>query len=603
MAVGDSTWSIQTGGGSTRATSAQLARAVVHLGMSPLLTPNTLLQVGNDTGSLLAALDYCPLSELAAFTGRNALIKYVMALNPTNAGALASATAQTGTGTGTCVFASAPHKLITVKCILGGVIGTATFAFSLDGGVTYGPTITSVAAAPWLYMVPGTFCTLSFAAATYVATKTLTVTTTGVVTPGSGWVGTVTQTSSPLDNYEPVVSIQAGGALATAVVGISMDNGNSTEIGSFLTPSSGIFAIPNTGIYVTMSGTFTKGDTYSTLATPPSPTTSDITNAMNAIMAVRTVAATLIHLSVMPSTAAGAFSAASTLETSIETAQSSFGFDWQGICDCPSPKGGTRMSSPITGRKLQRGGSWFWVDAYVDTDPKMELAAKAAQGDRQQGSFRAFIPAGSTSIAGLGDLVVSAGNTIRDAADTDSTITGARGADLIRTAVCVSGRDEFLNPGLDAAQINTFRTYNGPLAVYGTITSGTAGFKMLSTNSSYADGAAVRVLDVLVAGLRPLAQDELGQDYATNPDGTIASSAKKILDTKFDTAAKLLLGMLPGGDFAQPQASLVTAQILSTSQLGTAPKRLDIAYQLQPRGKVTNVNNIVAFAGTLTVTQ
>jgi len=603
MAIGDSTWSIQTGGGSVRATSSQLARAVVHLGMSPLLTPNTLLQVSSDTGSLLAALDYCPLSDLASFTGRGGLIKYVMALNPSTAGALAAATTQTGSGAGTVTYACAPHKLVTVKCVTGGAIGTAAFQFSLDGGTTYGATVTSVASAPWAYLVPGTFSTLTFAAATYVATKTLTVSTTGVVTPGSGWVGVVTQVSSPLDNYEPVVTIQVGGALATAVVGISMDNGNSTEIGSLLTPTSGIFAIPNTGIYVTMSGSFTKGDTYSTLATPPSPTTSDITNAMNAIMAVRTVQATLIHLSTMPSTAATAFSAASTLETSIELAFSSFGLDWQGICDCPSPKGGTRFTSPITSRKLQRGASWFWVDAYVDTDPKMELAAKAAQGDRQQGSFRAFLPAGSTSIAGLGDLVVSAGNTIRDAADTDSTITAARGADLNRTAVCVSGRDEFLNPGLDAAQINTFRTYNGPLAVYGSITSGVSGFKMLSTNASYADGAGVRVLDVLIAGMRPLAQDELGQDYATNPDGTIAASAKKILDTKFDTAAKLILGMAPGGDFSQPQASLVTAQVLSSSQLGTAPKRLDIAYQLQPRGKVTNVNNVVAFAGTLTVTQ
>jgi hypothetical protein len=602
MAIGDSTWQISAGGGSIRATSAQLARAVVHFGFSPLLPPNTLLQVGSDTNSLLAALDYSPLAELAAFTGRSGLVKYVVALNPSTMGGLAANTTLNGTGSGTVTFAAAPHRGITVLCVLGGPLGTAQFKFSLDGGNTYGPVFTS-SGSPWVQLVSGTFCQLSFAAATYVTNKTLNVSTTGVVTPGTGWAGVVTQTSSPLDNFEPVITILTGGPLATASVSVSMDNGNSTEIGQLLTPSGGVFAIPNTGVYVTMVGTFNKGDTYSTLATGPSCSTTDMTNAANVTMQNPTVQATLLHNSLMPASAAAAFSAASTLESSVELAFSSYAKDWQAICDCPSNKGGTRITSPITGRKLQRGASWLWVDRYVDTDPKMELAAKAAQGDAQQGAFRAFLPAGSSGIAGLGDIVLSAGNAIRDAADADSTITGARGADLNRTAVCVSGRDEFLNPGLDSAQINTFRTYNGPLAIYGTITSGVAGFKMLTTNASYADGAAVRVLDVGVAGLRPLAEDELGQDYATNLDGTIAASAKAILDTKFDTAFKLLLGMAKGGDFSQPQASSVSAQVLASSQLGTAPKTLQIAYQLQPRGKVTNVQNALTLSGTLTVTQ
>jgi hypothetical protein len=600
MAVGDSTWSLQTGGGQVRATSQQIARAVVHLGVSPLLPPNTMAQI-SDPSSVLGLLDYCPLAEVCAFTARKGLIKYTMAINPSVAGGF-SAVTQTGSGAGTVTPTAAPHKTITVLCVTGGALNTAAFKFSLDGGVTYGSLFTS-SGSPYVVAVPGTFCTLSFAAATYVATKTLTVNVDGTVVNGSGWVGAVTQASSPLDDYEPVVTISKGGALATAVISLSMDNGNSTEIGTLLTPTGGVIVVPNTGVVLTLAGTFNTGDTYSMLAGRPGYSNSDLTNAMTALKAIRTVSATLIHLEGMPSSAAGAFSAAATLETALEDAFSNKGFDWQGISDCPSKTGGTRLTSALTGRKQQRGASWFWVDAYVDTDPKMELAAKAAQGDRQQGSFRAFLPAGSTSIVGLGDIIVSGGVASRDSADTDTVITGARGVDLNRMAVCVGGRDESINPGLDQAQINTFRTYHGPLAVYGTITSGVAGFKMLSTNASYADGAAVRVLDVLIAGMRPLAEDELGQDYATNPDGTIASSAKKVLDTKFDTAAKLILGMIPGGDFPKPQASSVTVSILPSSQLGNSPKRLDIAYQLQPRGKVTAVSNTVAFAGTLSVSQ
>lgn len=602
MAVGDSTWSVQPGGGQVRATSQQIARAVVHLGVSPLAPAGTLLQLGSDSASILAALDYGPLAEVCAFTGRTGLVKYAMILAASVAGGLSAAVTQTGTGTGTVTPSLAPHKQILIKCVTGGTLGTAAFQFSLDGGVTWSATFTSTVSS-YSIMVPGTFCTLSFAAATYVATKTCTIGVDGSVTNGSAWVGVVTQASSPLYSFDPVVSILKGGALGAAVVRVSMDNGNSTEVDNLLTPSGGIIVIPNTGIVLTLAGTFTTGDTYSFLAVEPGYSTSDITTAMNALKTNRTVQASLIHLVGMPSSAAGAFSAASTLESAIDDAFNTKGFDWQGICDCPAPKGGTRISSTLTSRKMQAPASWLWVDAYVDTDPKMELAAKAAQGDRQQGAFRAFLPAGATTIAGLGDIILSGSNAIRDTADTDSVITGARGVDQNRVGVCVGGRDESVNPGLDSAQINTFRSYNGPLRVYGTISSGTAGFKMLSTSASYIDGAAVRVLDVLIAGLRPLAEDELGQDYDTNPDGTIASSAKKTLDTKFDTNAKLLLGLLPGGDFPAKQASSVTAQVLATSQLGTTPKRLDIAYQLQPRGKVTDVANRVAFSGTLTVTQ
>lgn len=595
MSAGDSTWSVQAGGGQVRATSQQVSRTVVHLGVTPLGTPNTVYQVSNDANSLLALFDYSPLAEVCAFTGRQGLTKYAVPLNPSVVGGVGSVT-QTGTGTGTVVPSCAPHKTITAKCVTGGALGTAVFQFSIDGGITWSASFTSTAG-PYTVLVPGTFCNLTFAAATYVVNKTCTIDTTGTVTNGSGWVGVVTQASSPLDDYEPIVTISKGGALGTAVVSVSLDNGNSTEIGALLTPSGGVITIPNTGLVLTLSGSFTTGDKYAFVAARPGYSTSDINAAMTALKNNRTVQATLIHLEGMPSSAAGAFSAIATLESNLEDAFSNHAFDWRGIADCPSSKGGTRLVSALTGRKVSRPASWLWVDRYVDTDPKRELAAKA------DGAFRAFLPAGSTTIAGSGDIICTTGTASRDTADTDSVITAARGSDCPRTGVCVGGRDESINPGLDGAQINTFRSYNGPLAVYGTVSSGVAGFKMLSTNASYVYGAGCRVLDVMIQALRPLAQDEIGQDYDTNADGTISSKTKKFLDTKFDTAAKLALGMIAGGDFADKQASFVSAQVLASSQLGNAPKRLDIAYQLRPRGLVTDVANSVLFAGTLSVSQ
>src|SRR5947209_932911 len=136
MAIGDSTWSIQTGGGQVRATSQQISRAVVHLGVTPLGAVNTVIPIGSDTASILAAVDYCPLASVAAFTGRKGLTKYVVPINPSAAGAVSASATQTGTGTGTVTPSMAPHKQITVLCVLGGILGTSTVKFSLDGGLT-----------------------------------------------------------------------------------------------------------------------------------------------------------------------------------------------------------------------------------------------------------------------------------------------------------------------------------------------------------------------------------------------------------------------------------------------------------------------------------
>src|SRR5205823_9927279 len=81
MSAGESTWSVQTGGGQVRATSQQIARSVVHLGVSPLGTPNAVYPISNDQAAILALLDYCPLAEVARFTGRDGLSKYAVVIN------------------------------------------------------------------------------------------------------------------------------------------------------------------------------------------------------------------------------------------------------------------------------------------------------------------------------------------------------------------------------------------------------------------------------------------------------------------------------------------------------------------------------------------
>lgn len=591
MSLGQSNWSVKAGGGQIRASSQQLARAAVHLDVSPLGTANTLIPIG-DPSSIQSLLDG-RLAELCAFTAQKGQSKYAMPVNPSVAGVLGPVV-QNGFGVGTIVAAMAPYKAITTLCILGGAVGVATFRFSLDGGVTYGPVTLSAATVK----VPGTYTTLSFAAATYVATKTHTAGIDGTMTPGSGWVGVVTQASSPIDDYEIVCTVLKTGAPGATNLQVSLDNGNSTFIASALVPSGGVVVLPGTGIFLTCAGaSFTQFDTYTFLAVGPNFSTTDLNNALTALRAISTLQITEVHVGSMPSSAAGAFSAAATLDAAVLAAFSSNNFDWNAICDCPSKTGGMRITSPLTGRKHLRPLSWMVMEIYGRTDPKDEIAATAV------GPLKAFFPAGSTTIVGPGDIVAPSASAIYDTADTDSVIITARGGDLSgRTAVCVGGRDENLFPGLDDVQLNTARSYTGgSLAAYLSITAGVCGLKNLTTNSSFIDSGAFRALNVMIAALRPVAQALLGQRPKVNPDGTISETAAGGYDTVLDGAAKRSMGLVRGGDFADPQASFVSASVLRSSQLGQNPKRLDIAYTFQPLGEITAVGNNVAFSGVLSL--
>ncbi len=597
MSLGESTFAVRSGGGQQRASAAAISRAVVGLGCSPLGTVNSLVQVG-DPSSIPGLLDSGELAEWAAFTARAGQTRYCVPINPSAVGYVGTST-QVGAGTGTIVASIAPHKPIQVLCILGGALATMTVRFSLDGGTTYGPVTTS--AASWSstgYRVPGTYCTLTFGAATYVATKICTIDTKGTVTNGSAWVGVVTQVSSPIDSYEVLCTVVKAGALGTAVLSISLDNGR-TALPNVLIPSGGVLAIPGTGVAITCANIFVAGETYAFLAAPPGYSGSDLTAALTALKALQIAQFTQIHVIGMPGSASSAFTAAALLESSLEDALANKLLDWDGMVECPSSGGGLGLGDVIvlssavvrdsadtdaviiaargadTNRVAMHAGSYPMISAlgtsqriplrplgwaaaarYVDTDPRQDLAAP-----QPFGALPIFIPPAATSI----------------------------------------GRNEFATPGLDDVQINTARQYQGRNGVYFSITAGGAGWKNMTTDAAFQDKGLMRIVNAAVARLRPIAQDLLGQRPPINADGTIAEEPARAYDLKLDGAIKLFTGVRKGGDFTLPQVSVATATVLRSSQLGTSPKRLDVAYTIQALGFISGVANTLTFSGVLSV--
>jgi hypothetical protein len=603
MSLGDSSWNAVAGGGQQKTNSAQLSKSLLQFGVctgpGPTSIVNQLLQPG-DQNSLLSLAGAGPLVEAAVLRLRLGLSCYIMPVPASQPGGV-SAVSLSGTGAGTITPSGVPHVPIGVLCDTGGALGTAAFRFSVAGSA-YGPVVTSVGGGPWVYNVPGTFCSLSFAAATYVATKTLSVGVDGTVTPGSAWVGTVTQTSSPLDFYDVYAQVVTGGALGTAVLAISLDGGpGPTGGGSFLppmlVPTNGKVPLPGTGLLLTCASTFNGSDYYTFVASPPSCTTSELNAAVLAARQLRNVQFEQLHSTIFPATAAGAASQLSTLDTAITTANAADGLDWGGMVECPSAApnssgfgdivmsgsaairdtadtdaviiaargtdtnrtalhvGMYRIASPITGRKQLRPAGWAVAARFVDTEPAQDLSAL-----QPLGALPIYIPAGALTI----------------------------------------GRDEMITPGIDAVSFNTLRTYRGRTGAYLSITSSGSGWKNASTTAVWQDKGFVRILNVAIATLRPIAQNFLGQRPPVNGDGTIEESTRRAWSTIVDQAFKKAVGLLPGGGFATgPQASFASAVVSPSSQLGAAPRLLVINYTLVSLGFVSAVQNNMYFSNTL----
>lgn len=601
MALGNVTNEVQTGGRSSGATAADLARTVVCLNVSPGGTPDTVYSFSSESSAKGTLGAVGPLAEqVCKLIQHGAGQVYAVPLTPSSATTSASAVTQVGSGQNLAVsdIDFAPHKPILIYCVTGGTIATCTFKFSLDGGTTYGPVTASAdsGGGSWVYRVPGTFTTLTFAAATYVATKTCTVAVTGTVTNGSLWVGTVTQASSAVDAFDVKLTIVTGGAHSSGsvVVRPSLDGGTST-LPDVAVGSGAQFVIPNTGIAVTLSsGTYVADDTYSFYTAPPGYSTSDITSAMTALRGSNAAPqVAVIHVGGMPTAVAGAVSAGSTLATAISTAESSNGKFYAGVVECPYAG-----ATGITGDTVVSASAAV-IDT-ADTDSAIRTAILAATETNHVSIFVASHKQ-TSAISGY-KLRRPSGWAVMaryvEADPVEDVAEVGRGALDVYTL----GRDEFTaGTSLHDAKVNVLRSYPGRSGAYVAIQSGNTGWRNMTSDADYQDAGAVRLLLVFLNAITVAGQKYLGSRQATNSDGTIAESAAQAIDADLDGVAKRTVGLLKGGDFPEPQASAAAASVDRDSQLGAAPKRLDVNYSLQPLGQITAVRNRVAFSGVLPI--
>ncbi len=307
-----------------------------------------------DVPTLQSTLGQGPLVEAMAdkLTVAGGL-QYAMPLNPSSNGSVGSTNTSLVTGAATVTGSAAPAQSIAVKIILGGAIGTFTFAVSINGGAYGAPVVTT--GSPFPYLVPGTLTKITFAAGTYVANDVYTISTLGAVTlVGSGpSASNLTFTSSPLDGYDVRVAITTAGALGAGVFTYSVD-GNNNVSAQILIPSGGKYAIPNTGVVLTFSGTFVAGDIYSFTTATASYSAGDVATALAAFLLTPTAGlVSLVHIVGMGANAAAAATLAATVDSQMTAAFTAQKY-MRAIIECPTSEADSALASAFAAFSSQR---------------------------------------------------------------------------------------------------------------------------------------------------------------------------------------------------------------------------------------------------------
>jgi hypothetical protein len=409
-------------------------------------------QIGN--GPLLQAA-----AQVLSVAGGPVLMVPVL---PNAYGSVTGAFALTGSGVGTVTGAKGPEQIVKVKIVLGGTPGTMTYRVAVGTGA-YGSLITS-SADPYSTPVPGqAFTKLVFGNFTYFADDVYQLNLDGTVTrTGTGTATALdNSTHSPVDAYDLWVEIVTSGALGVGAFRYSLDGGNSYS-GSIILPSGGVYVIPGTGVVLTFASTFTVGDLYKGTASAPTIGNTEVTAALNALLANPSEWG-FVHVGGVPASAAAAASLAAVVGTAMTTAQSSYRFV-RGIIECPVSEGDSAVMTAFA--------------SY--TDPRIGVCA----GD-------VYLVSPVTGL--LDKRNVAWAYTARLSATKLSShpgqVDGSNNGGALRNVRSIV-RDEFATPGLDAARFVTARTLIGQAGYFIT-----RGRMMASPSSDFSNIMNCRVMD------------------------------------------------------------------------------------------------------------
>lgn len=541
---------------------SNVSQTHVKIGVCSAGTPLTLYSF-TDTNNLVASLGYGPVAQAAALAiNEGASPVYVLPVAPSTMGA-ASSVSHVGTGAATVSVAFAPLQAITITITTGGALGVGDFTYQLGAGAVSAPVQIP---AGGTYTVPGTLTTLTFASGTYVAADTYTVAITGGVAHVGSGSPAVSQSSTPLDDYQALLTITTAGAPGVGAFTYSLDNGIATSA-PIAIPSNGLYAIANTGLALDFSGTAVANDTYSFTTGAPQYSNSDLTTAYQQLATTDlSTDYAFIHVVSTQDSSSAAEGLAAVAETQTANLVSKFKFV-RSIVECPT-----------VGSLLHTGST---DTADTDTAVKSAFASFAS-------------PQGLTSVSAGDKDVISPldGITYRRNIGWDytarlSTIPASVQASRFKDGGLSNGklyRDEAATPGLDDNGFVTGRSFVGETGAF--ITNA---HTMAASTSDFRRLANCRVIDIACAVARSAALFYLNDNLVTNTDGTIDEKQARKIENDINTKLKASLV------FTQPQNAVSSSVQVSRSADIQATSTLPITVNVQPFGYADEIDITIGF--------
>lgn len=503
-----------------------------NLGLTNGSPTDTAVMVGTCTGGVVGQLySIGDVPTLVATLGAGKLVEdgaylievaggphYFMPVAPSVAGAF-TAPVFVGTGTETLAVSAAPHLPVTVVVTTSGALGTAAATYQVGSGPVSAPVILPVG---HTYAVPNTFCTITWPTHSYNATESYVFGSDGTIVyaaNGSGGsTATPTQASSPLDDYPIVVTVTKPGALGTGQFTYSLDGGTDTS-SSILTPAGGVYAVPNSGVVLTLTGTLVLGDSWTAQAAAATFVSSDLATCTTALSTtyLGTANWSLIHVQRFATSSALAVTEVASLQT-FALAMKAQGVYVRALGSFPTVGSINVAAGTVT------------IDV-ADTDSVVETAVQSAVDEHVAmagGDCAIALPNSGLTLRRSAGLVAIARACQYEASRNIGDVS-AGGV----TGVTHLYRDENATPGFDAARIITLRTFPNYPGLYLT-----DGHTLALPTSDYAPLANARVVDEACTIARAQAMPIVQSKIATSPKipGAISAKAAQKIDGRMNDA-------------------------------------------------------------------
>ena len=498
--------------------------------------PNTMRTLLGNAGPMVEAGALSMATQVTASGPVQGGPIYFVVANPSTYGTV-SAVTKVGLGAETLAVIARPAVGVVFRCSTPGALGTAVWGVSFDGGVTYPYSFTSAATV----VVPGcTLLTVAISAGAAVVGDTVSISTSGVVTPtGTGVQVFTVSAASPVDAYTGTITFVSGGANGTATFTHSLDNGN-TVSPVLLVPASGLYVIPDTGLVLGFTGAITAGDYFTFTTSSASFSTTDLANAMTAILADPRQWA-FIHVVGAPATSAASATLLASLDTQLGLAANAFRFA-RGMVEC-----------------------------FADTDSG-SLTAFAASA-----STRVMACAQTANLTSAINGRILPRNTAWLASARASKVPPSEDLGRVNSGACTGvvklNRDEQATPGLDAGRFTTLRTIIGRQGYY--ITNGRL---MAPAGSDFVYLQNGRVMDIAAATVRQALLIYLNDSVRVDPtSGFILEADARQIESYVDGQLRAALTQQGYASDLSFQVSR-TQNILSTNTLATTTRVTPLGY-------------------------